>query len=83
MLSTKQFLNVETDPTKSLEIKIQRILRKIKSKFPEQEYKRLYPTGSRPGKFYGTAKMHRLSLNGKMIYRYDQLFRILRLQPTI
>ena len=26
MLSTKQFLNVETDPTKPLEIKIQRIL---------------------------------------------------------
>ena len=66
MLSTKQFLNVETDPTKPLEIKIQRILRKIKSKFSEQEYKRLYPTGSRPGKFYGTAKMHKLSLNGKL-----------------
>ena len=49
-----------------MEIKIQRILRKIKSKFSEQEYKRLYPTGSSPGKFYGTAKMHKLSLNGKV-----------------
>ena len=45
---------------------MQRILRKIKSKVSEQEYKPLYPTGSRPGKFYGTAKMHKLSLNGKV-----------------
>ena len=75
MLSTKQFLNVETDPTKPLEIKIQRILRKIKSKVSEQEYKRLYPTGSRPRKFYGTAKMHKLSLNGKV----DDL----QLQPSV
>ena len=66
MFSAKQFLNVETDPTKPLEIKIQRILRKIKSKVSEQEYKRLYPTGSRPRKFYGTAKIHKLSLNGKV-----------------
>ena len=66
MLSTKQFLNVEIDPTKPLQIKIQRILRKIKSKVSEQEYKRLYPTGSRPRKFHGTAKMHKLSLNGKV-----------------
>ena len=32
MLSTKQFFSVETDPTKTLETKIQRIPRKIKSK---------------------------------------------------
>ena len=66
MLPTKQFLNVETDPTKPLEIKLQRILRKIKSKVSEQEYKQLYPTGSCPGKFYGTVKIHKLSLNGKV-----------------
>ena len=66
MLSTKQFLSVETDPTKTLETKVQRILRKIKSKVSEQEYKRLHPTGSRPGKFYGTAKMHDLPLNGNV-----------------
>ena len=66
MLSTKQFLNAETDPTKPLEIIIQRNLRKIKSKVSEEEYKRLYTTVSRPGKFYGTAKMHKLSLNGKV-----------------
>ena len=39
---------------------IQNVLRKIKSKFSEQEYKRLYPTGSAPARFYGTAKIHNL-----------------------
>ena len=35
----------------------------IKSKLTEQEYKDLYPSGSRPGKFYGTAKIHKLKNN--------------------
>ena len=30
----------------------------------EQQYKKLYPTGSCPGKFYGTAKMHKLPVKG-------------------
>ena len=64
MLSTKQFTVVENDPTKPLESKIQRTLRKLKSKITDQEYKHLYPTGSQPGKFYSTAKMHKLPVNG-------------------
>lgn len=59
ILSTKQFLSVETDPTKIF-------LRKIKSKVSEQEYKRFYATGLCPGKFYGTAKMDKLPLNGNL-----------------
>ena len=55
LLSTKQFTTLTNDPTKTLESKVQRTLRKIKSKFTEQEYKKLYPTGSCPWKFYGTA----------------------------
>ena len=46
---------------KTTERKVQNVLRKIKSKFPPNEYKQLYPTGSSPGKFYGTAKIHKLS----------------------
>ena len=42
---------------------MQRILRKIKSKLPQKAYKKLYPTGSCPGKFYGNAKVHKLSIN--------------------
>ena len=39
MLSTKQFTVVENDPTKTLESRIQRTLRKLKSKITDQEYK--------------------------------------------
>ena len=55
---------METDPTKTFETKIQQVLRKIKSKVSEQVYNRLYPTGSCPGKFYETAKIHKFPLNG-------------------
>ena len=36
------------------------MLRKIKRNISLHEYSRLYPTGSAPGKFYGTAKIHKL-----------------------
>ena len=42
----------------------QRVARKIKSKLTVQEYERLYPSASCPGKFYGTAKLHRTDSNG-------------------
>ena len=41
LLLTKQFTTLTNDPTKTLESKVQRTLRKIKSKFTEQEYKKL------------------------------------------
>ena len=62
ILNTSQFWKLETDPTKSLERKVQRTLQKIKHKFEENEYKKLYPTGSRPGLFYGTPKVLKLQL---------------------
>ena len=36
----------------------------IKDKFPINIYRKLYPTGSNPGKFYGTAKVHKISNDG-------------------
>ena len=51
-LTTKQSKQVDSDPTKTLESKVQRSLRKLKSKLSPYEYKKLYPTGSSPGKFY-------------------------------
>ena len=63
MLGTKQFSKLDSDPTSKLESKIQRTLRKIKSKLPEKVYRKLYPTGSCPGKFYGNAKVHKLLTN--------------------
>ena len=69
LLNTKQFKKLDNDPTKKTEGKIQRMLRRIKSKLSEHEYKVLYPSGSSPGKFYGTAKIHKVPRNGNI----DQL----------
>ena len=66
MLNTKQFSKISVDLTKKSEAKIQRVLQKIKIKLTIQEYHRLYHTGSCPGKFYGTNKIHKLKLNGKV-----------------
>jgi len=63
LLETQQFTKLDKDPTKTIEGKIQRAVRGIKSKLTEQEYRDLYPSGSRPGKFYGTAKIHKLKDN--------------------
>ena len=51
---------LEKDLRKTIENKIQRTLLKIKNYFDENEYKKLYCTGSRPDLFYGTAKVHKL-----------------------
>ena len=58
--NTSQFTMLNSDPTKSLERKVQQTLRKIKHKFEDNEYKKLYSTGSRPELFYGTPKVHKL-----------------------
>ena len=41
-------------------------LRKMKSKLSTKEYKKLYPTGSNAGRFYGTAKLHIIDRNDKI-----------------
>ena len=43
---------------------MQRTLRKIKQHLDENEYNRMYPTGSGPGFFYTAAKVHKLQ-NGE------------------
>ena len=64
ILDSEQFKKLQKGPTKTLENKMQRTLRKIKQHLDENEYKRMYPTGSRPGLFYTTAKVHKLQ-NGE------------------
>ena len=61
LLDTEQFQKLNHDPTKTTERKVQNTLCKIKSKLSINEYKRIYPTGSSPGKLDGTAKIHKLS----------------------
>ena len=68
-------MKLDKNPTSSYESKIQRTLRKIKSKLSTEEYKKLYPTGSNAGRFYGTAKVRR-------IYRNDNVDK-LPLRPIV
>lgn len=42
---------------------VQRALRKIKPCLTENEYKKLYPQGSSPAQFYGTAKVYKIPPN--------------------
>ena len=60
LLNSNQFNKLSHDPTKPVENKVKRELQKIKTKLSQQEYPKLYPTGSAPGKFYGTAKKHKM-----------------------
>ena len=59
ILDSKQFKKLQKDPRKTLQNKMQRTLRKIKQYLDENEYKRMCPTGSRPGLFYTTPKVHK------------------------
>ena len=63
MLNTEQFVQLQNDPASSLERNVQRTLRKIKQKLPRDVCAKLYLTESFPGKLYGTAKVHKLSIN--------------------
>ena len=75
ILEKDHFKTRDHDPTKKNEEKIQRILWKMKNRLSPQECLRLYPSGSCLGKFYGTAKVHKISE-----FQYGQLFQTLELQ---
>ena len=63
MLNNDNFIKLTDDPTKSIEGKIQRAIRKIKSKLSKDEYNKIYSTGSASGKLYGTANVHIMAEN--------------------
>ena len=60
ILTSDQFKVFENDTAKTLESKVQRVLKKIKHIADEKFYKRLYPASSKPGSFYGTVKVYKL-----------------------
>ena len=62
-VNSSQLLQVDKDLTASIERKVQRTPRKIKDKIPSLLYSKIYPTGSSPGQFYGTAKEHKVKDN--------------------
>ena len=66
ILETNQFIKLNHDPAKSVEGKIQWLLRKFKSRLSQKEYYQTYPRGSCAGKFCGTAKIHKLPPDGNI-----------------
>ena len=69
MLRNKQFVQLDHDPTVKFESKVQRKLRDLKNnkRFTEQEYNKIYPSSSRPGRFYATAKRHKVPENSTYV----------------
>ena len=52
---------------RNVESKIQRCVRKLKSKITKDEYSKRYPTDSKPGKLYGTSKIHNFPIMTPLI----------------
>ena len=67
ILETDKFEEIDEDPTAQFEDRVQRCLRKMKKRFGKQTYNSIYPTSSQPGRFYGTAKLHKLKEGSKDI----------------
>ena len=62
MLKSKQFVQLQDNPAAKFERKVQNKLLELKKnkRFTEEEYRSFYPSGSRPGRFYATAKRHKV-----------------------
>ena len=60
ILQTDKFTQLLEDPTEKFETRVQNSLRKMKKRLGPITYNSVYPTASRPGRFYGTAKLHKL-----------------------
>ena len=60
---TSKFEKLNEDPILKREASLQRFLRKLKQKnsFNENEFDKLYPSGSATARIYGTPKMHKFS----------------------
>ena len=61
---TNTYRTIQTDPTSRLKYKLVNIFRKIKAETGMQDntYKKMYPTGVSPPKFYGLPKIHKKNI---------------------
>ena len=61
LLRQSSYKNIPTDPTNRHKNKLISLLKKIKREggMDEATYRRLYPTGASPPKFYGLPKVHK------------------------
>ena len=59
-LNGSEFEKLDSDLTASFQTRVQNKLLSMKKRFTDSQYKRLYPSSSRPGLFFGLAKVHKL-----------------------
>ena len=67
LIHNDKFKKLSKDSTVKLEGQVQRALRKIKACLVDNEYRKLYPQGSKPAQFYTTAKFHKVPNNSTNI----------------
>ena len=60
-LNGTEFVELNEDPTKTFQGRVQRTLLEMKKCFSKQVYERIYPSSARPGLYYGLAKVHKIS----------------------
>ena len=60
-LSGPEFVELDEDPTKSFQDKVQRTLLEMKKCFETKVYEKIYPSSARPGLYYGLAKVHKIA----------------------
>ena len=63
ILNSRQFTQLNHDPADKFERKLQRVIKKLKPKLSPNIYSNIYPSGLCPAKFYGTAKIYKMSPN--------------------
>ena len=61
ILQTNKFTELQEDPTAQFETRVQKCLRKMKKRFDPATFSAIYSTASQPGRFYGTAKLHKVA----------------------
>ena len=61
---TRTYRTIQGDPTSRLKNKLINILKKVKAETGMQEntYRKMYPTGASPPKFYGLPKIHKKNI---------------------
>ena len=59
-LNGSEFIKLDEDPTRSFQSYVQRTLLSMKNCFDERIYQKIYPSSSRPGLYFGLAKVHKL-----------------------
>ena len=59
-LSGSEFIKLDEDPTRSFQSYVHRTLLSMKNCFDARLYEKIYPSSSRPGLYFGLAKVHKL-----------------------